>query len=499
MTERHCWSRLSRALRMVLLAVACVTTSASGGGDSGFPGLADQLIHMPPASGPFAYNSFVPPATQGASYVDPVFGTTVRQLTTDHVNDNIYARNMWWNADETRYLHRTTNGTPWPDFWNVIDVATGKVTHQGIPIGGVIGGARPFEADGGFDPVDPNVLYALGPTSIYKITLNSVGTWTSAIYFTPPGGAMLKSLGGTLNWLDASGRYMIVRYGAEPSVHLYDRQNMATGPYANAIDGTNYINMGSYIGLTPDGQFLVGYDDRRFGSTYGGGVSWKIDHTNRAIAASPNYFWNLCGDHGAFLSASNGRNYMITNDCYGQNQVWRVDITNSIGVPGSFLSEAQQQALPNNKLLFPWASWNDGSHFTTVARGALQDWAFVSSEDGTDTFNSGTADANGNITPWHLYRQEIIAFNVLTGKVRRLAHHRSRSVFNDYFSSPRLSASWGGKYVGFASNFNQSGVNDIYVIPFSATLDMISPTVSITSQSRGQPLPRGAQGKRRDR
>ena len=27
MTERHCWSRLSRALRMVLLAVACVTDS----------------------------------------------------------------------------------------------------------------------------------------------------------------------------------------------------------------------------------------------------------------------------------------------------------------------------------------------------------------------------------------------------------------------------------------------------------------------------------------
>src|SRR2546427_8087599 len=103
------------------------------------------------------------------------------------------------------------------------------------------------------------------------------------------------------------------------------------------------------------------------------------------------------------------------------------------------------------------------------------------------SFNSGTADANGNITPWHLYRQEIIAFNVLTGKVRRLAHHRSRSVFNDYFASPRLSASWGGKYVGFASNFNQSGVNDIYVIPFSATSDTTSPTVSSTLPNRGLP------------
>src|SRR5437870_8504927 len=201
MTERHCWSRLSRALRMVLLAVACVTTSASGGGDSGFPGLADQLIHMPPASGPFAYNSFVPPATQGASYVDPVFGTTVRQLTTDHVNDNIYARNMWWNADETRYLH----------FSKVIEVATGRVTHTGIPLG-------TSSADVGFDPVDSNVLYYLSGNQIRKVTLQAGGTWTDTLYFTAP--APLQTLGGTLNWLDASGRYMLVRYGVEPSVYL---------------------------------------------------------------------------------------------------------------------------------------------------------------------------------------------------------------------------------------------------------------------------------------
>src|SRR2546422_6690080 len=94
MTERHCWSRLSRALRMVLLAVACVTTSASGGGDSGFPGLADQLIHMPPASGPFAYNSFVPPGPQAPTTWIPAFGRPVRQLPPAPFNENIYARTM---------------------------------------------------------------------------------------------------------------------------------------------------------------------------------------------------------------------------------------------------------------------------------------------------------------------------------------------------------------------------------------------------------------------
>jgi hypothetical protein len=467
MTERHCSSHLSRALRWVLLVMACITTSASGGGGSGLPGLTDAPVRPPPAIGSFAYNSFVPALTQGASHTDPVFGTTVQRLTTDHIPDDIYARNMWWNADETRYLHRTTNGTPWPDFWDVIEMATGKVTHRGIPIGGVVGGAGPFAADGGFDPVDPNVLYALGPTSIYKITLNADGTWTSAVYFTPPGGKALKSLGGTLNWIDASGRYMLVRYGPEPSVYLYDRQNLAAGPYANPVDGAATADSNGYVGISPDGQFLVGYEDNAgMGVSGSAGISWKINHVNRTIASAPNIFWSLCGDHGSFLSASDGRNYMIVNDCRGSPQVWRVDITNN----AAGLNKAQQQALPNNKLLLTYPNRNIVNHMSAVARGPLQDWAFVATEDCMDTFNNGTADAKGNITPWHAYRQEIIAVNVITGDVRRLAHHRSRSVCNDYFAMPRLSASWGGKVVGFASNFNQSGMSDIYVIPFAATL-----------------------------
>ena len=87
MTERHCWSRLSRALRWALLVMACVTTIASCGDGSGLHRLTDAPVHPPPATGPFAHNSFVPPVMQGASYVDPVFGTTVRRVTTSHCRE----------------------------------------------------------------------------------------------------------------------------------------------------------------------------------------------------------------------------------------------------------------------------------------------------------------------------------------------------------------------------------------------------------------------------
>src|SRR2546425_745087 len=409
---------------------------------------AHSAVYPPPATGPFAYNSFVPALTPGASYVDPVFGETVRRLTTDHNHDDIYARNMWWSADERRYLHIAGGAA----YWERIDVGTGNVTPTRIPYGG-------FSIGGGFDPADPNALYYLKGSSIHKVTLNAGGTRTDAVYWTAPGSAALKGLGGTLNWFDASARYMLVRYGPEPSVRLYDRQNLAAGPYANPIDGSLYPDSNGYLGLSPDGQFIVGYQDGVVGfGRMGQGASWKIDHTARSVSATPTFFWSLCGDHGSFISTSDDRNYMVVSNCYDRPELWRVDITNSV----AGLNVAQQKALPNNQRLIAWPTWTYGcNHVSTVARGALRDWAFCSTEDGTDVFN-------GPVSPWSVYRQEILAVNVLTGEIRRLAHHRSRSVGSNYYSSPRVSVSWGGAVVGFASNFNQPRGVEIYAIPFAA-------------------------------
>ena len=288
-----------------------------------------------------------------------------------------------------------------------------------------------------------------------------------------------------MNWLDASGRYMLVRYGAEPSVHLYDRTNFSAGPYANPIDATRSVGFG--LGLSPDGQFVVGYDGRAVG--YGGmgqGLSWRIDHVNRALPVTPNYFWGLCGNHGAFVSASDGRNYMAVSDCFSGTQLWRVDITNAVGdqSPGTGPDVDAQHAMPNNKLLASWPTPGEGAgHVSAVAAGPLRDWVFYATEDRDDTFDGGTGDNTGRITPWHAYRQEIMAINVMTGEIRRLAHHRSR-LDDDYYSQPHVSASWKGAVVGFSSNFNQPGtqgeppVTDVYAIPFvfpAPSLSSLSP------------------------
>lgn len=393
----------------------------------------------PPSAGQFAYNTFVP----AAAYTDPIFGQRVQRITSDHGRDDIYARNMWWSADSTRYLHRTQMVPGEDDAWDVIEVATGRITHRGIPFGTIA-------SDGGFDPIDPDVIFTLRNYEIQRVRLKADGSWEGDTYLELP--APVLELGGSINWLDAVGRCMLVRYGGEPSVRVYGRGSMT--PYANPIDATNTIEAGSYLGLSPDGNFVVGFDSRKIGASNAGkGVSWALDHSRRQIAPTPTAFWSLCGDHGSFISASDGRNYMVTYNCYGHAGLWRADITNN----AEGLDEAAQMALPNNKELLPFSSWYDFGHVSTVARGDLRDWAFLSTEDSRDVFNGPTE-------PWHPYRQEIIAVNVVTGEIRRLAHHRSRSM--DYDAQPRLSASWDGAYIGFASNFNQPEIVDVYAIPF---------------------------------
>jgi len=165
-------------------------------------------------------------------------------------------------------------------------------------------------------------------------------------------------------------------------------------------------------------------------------------------------FWNLCGDHGALTSASNGKNYMVTFNCYsGVPGVYRVDITlNQAG-------RSVPQQLAANTLLVP-LEWSDAGHFSAVSKGPLADWVFVSPESVIDTYNSSTAG-------WTPFKQEIVAVNVLTLEVRRLAHHRSRSINVVYSNMPRVSTSWDGSVVMWASNFNDNtpvGYADLYAI-----------------------------------
>src|SRR6476661_2000357 len=167
--------RLALLLSCCFVSIVFITTSLSGA----VVGITDSLTHPPPATGSYAYDGFVLANAGGAIFVDPVFGSAIRRLTTDHQPDDIYAHNGMWNADATKYLHGGM----------VVDTVTGQVTHT-VPRGAYTG-------DSSFDPINPNLYYYSSGSAIHRVTLNANGTTSDAVFYSASG--TIDSLGQSMN------------------------------------------------------------------------------------------------------------------------------------------------------------------------------------------------------------------------------------------------------------------------------------------------------------
>jgi hypothetical protein len=424
-----------------------------GGGDVGVggpaactpSGLTDSAIHAPPIDGPFAYSppgtwlpsSLVFPALNG-SYVDPIFGSTIRRITEEFPRQSasdIYATNGWWNADASLFVQRTSGAD-----WFAIKAATAEV-FRGVPGG---------TGEVSFDPVDPNVWYHYEVNQLWQFNVATGNASLMKEFAT----TAVDGVGGSVDWIDRSGRYFLVAYSG--AVQVWDRASDII--YANPIPFDALS--GGWAGISPDGQYVVTATDVGF-------ISYVIDHNTRMLS-SGTMFWNLCGDHGDLISASDGKTYLVTFECHTEAAVYLVDITKpqTIGDPDRQRAE--------NRLLIDTA-FEDGGHFSCVSSGLNRDWCFVSLEAQDDFFlDPGPS--------WRPYKQEIVALQVVPPfAVRRLAHHRSRSTFcpltcfhsGGYYHQPRPSASWDGRRVAFLSNFGYDAgptteYSDVYVLEFCA-------------------------------
>jgi len=418
----------------------------AGGGACLASGVSDTGVHAPPTNGPFPYSppgSWLPgqagfPAV-GDSYIDPVFGTTVRRITDEFSGQSfsdIYATNGWWNADASLLVHRTSTDHI------AINAATAAVVQTGVP-----GGTGSSETS--FDPVDPDVWYFYQNDELWQFR---VTTGATALLKKFPAAAD-NSLGGSVDWIDRSGRYFLVAYNG--ALHIWDRTTDKL--YANSIPFDALLS-GGWAGISPDGNYVI--------TATGDFTSYLINHESRTLSTTGIMFWNLCGDHGDLISASDGRTYLVTFECNNQAAVYRVDVTIQHTGLGDISDVAQQQA--DNVMLID-TDFDDSGHFSCVSSGPNRDWCFVSFEARDDSFTD---------QDWRPYKQEIVAVQVVPPfAVRRLAHHRSRSTdcptcpFGGYYHQPRLSASWDGRRVAFASNFGFDAGTveyaDIYVLDSS--------------------------------
>jgi hypothetical protein len=410
-------------------------------------------IQVPPAIGPLGYNSFIPGLVGfpivGGTYTDPIFGGTVRRLT-DTVGfpnqEDIYGHH-WANANGSFAFTRQLDNVGL--HFKIINTTTGAEVYTNQPLGS-------SQFDIAWDATDPNRYYYYEGANLTCRNLveqrNVVKTFPSP----------LERNGGSLNTQDRSGRYFTVRYGGSNKV--WDSQTDTI--YSGSVTP---LNLNGWVAITPDGKYLVtaaGPNQEHY--------SYAIDHMNHSISPTPVNFWTACQtDHGALVSATNGKNYFITFDCNNTAGIYRVDIT----LDQTGKTELEQ--IVANQLLLPTVSTpvntNQG-HLSAVSKeGPNQDWVFFDSETlGGDDFSS--APIFVPLLPWQPYEQEIVAMNVTTLEVRRYAHHRSRNIFSDYHAQPRISCSWDGSIILWTSNYNtplahpigpQNDYADMYGMAFS--------------------------------
>src|SRR5439155_27130029 len=122
--------------------------------------------------------------------------------------------------------------------------------------------------------------------------------------------------------------------------------------------------------------------------------SYLINHATKTLSSSGTLFWTLCGDHGDVISPSDGKDYLITHNCYNEAAIYRVDIT----ITQSASNLPKQQSDNVRLVAYDWPEV-DG-HFSCASKGVNQDWCYASVESSDDTFSSmGT---------WRPYKQEIL-------------------------------------------------------------------------------------------
>jgi hypothetical protein len=205
--------------------------------------------------------------------------------------------------------------------------------------------------------------------------------------------------------------------------------------------------------------------------------------------------------HGDFVSTAAdsttpptlAQDYFVTFECHDGRAIYRVDISKPQAHSEDEITFRNKQRTDNACILA--LPGGDDGHMAGAGKGLYD----ISIESLDDPFGNFDPDA------WNrAYKQELLMVNVGSlpvtetpqctrpdaFEIRRLAHHRSRDPIDDnYYYQPRVSASWDGTRIAWASNFNYRHPDrdiedieyaDIYSIRHELTPTFTTPTARQT-------------------
>ncbi len=380
--------------------------------------LSDMNVYPTPAAPPSL------PAA-GSIAVDPTFSTTILRVTDGDdstsycIND--YSNEPPLNIDNTKIRAICQVGYKRLKVWdfNAASMTRSNGRIQGNPPPGL----REYEAQ--WSRSAPNKFYAVGLTSLYEITIpdGSSTTW---------GNTLIRDFGTEF----------VADYITQMSVS--DNDDVFAFHYVTNGVGTGYI-----VYKRSTNTILLNVSDE------GSINEVEIDKSGRylvalkANATKDLHVWDL-----------QGTPTRTTID----SLVWFSHRAMGNGVVGTSCNTRRlcirNLATPNSvTFLLPKDSWSYNTQSDHFAMPGGGDAWMVSSRY---HINGGSS-----VNPFD--NEIVLIATDGSSRVRRIAHHWSIVINDDYDAQPRASASRDGNFIAFTSNWgNPGGRRDLYLVRVKA-------------------------------
>ncbi len=384
------------------------------------------------------YDTMNPPPV-GVTYVDPVFGSTIKRIS-DASN--------WSNADQGGGLNWVENEYATVSAFNS-DNSKLILLHQSYFAlydgDGAYMHDLPMEINASSEPrwsrIDNSVLYyhwgnQLRSYNVATGGINIVHTFTEYSGISGRGESDISSDGDHF-----------VFVGDDHEVFVFE---ISTGKKSNVFDVGGYPFDSVYI--TPDNNVTITW--RQSGTERYTGIELFNTNMNfqRQVAHS--------GGHMDVTRDTNGDEVLIWTN---SNDAQPLPNCNN-GIVKIHLADGGQSCLAQ-------LDWSLAVHIAAPDGNGM---AYVDTE--------APANPSPNSSGWVPYTNEILQVRLDGKGVTRLAHHRSRAV-NSYVWQPKLAVNRDGTRLLFGSNFNQSAIQgysndyaDTYLIELNETAPQPQPT-----------------------
>ena len=398
----------------------------------------DGLVHLPSN-----WATFTPPGT-GQSYVDPVFGCTVKRITNGSVEEslgdgshpslmNYYSTFSPLNASDTLLLLTSNDGS-----WRVRDV-NGNIVVPTASMPAMSNGHPVWDASNG------NVFYYTLGNALYKATVsgNSVNrtalhTFSEYSSIVSPDAADLSQDGDHIALVGQNANNTMDIFVWSLSLQIKTSAYTTTCTVSGSVN-TPQPGCLHKLQLTSDNLLTLQF------ASDGAGLEQGVR------------LWNGT----SLVGIQNGTSHYDT----GQDLLGAPVITsrgNSASLPGLINPCPSGWGLDVRRLsllsLLSTATClfdNQPAWHISYRGSASQPWTAISifgtGSTGPELFTTSGGYAAPTTGNWQRYQGEIILAKIDGSAAYRVAHTRSRTL-ESYWAQPHAAISRDGRYVTFTSN-----------------------------------------------